>query len=122
MKPFNLNEYLANPRRVVTRNGIPVRIICTDFNDKDFPVVGEIKGSPFPELFTKEGEYTLTTESSNDLFFATKKCEGWINIFKYNFGKPFIRDMHIFETKEEAEESAKNDRTYVKSIKIEWEE
>ena len=31
MKPFNLEEYLANPsRKVVMRNGTPVRIICTD--------------------------------------------------------------------------------------------
>ena len=38
------------------------------------------------------------------------------------FGEPFIGDMRIFRSKEEAEESAKNDRIYVKSIKIEWEE
>ena len=57
MKPFNLEEYLKNPsREIITRDGKDVRILCTDFNnDKDFPVVGEIKGSPFPELFTKEG-------------------------------------------------------------------
>ena len=31
MKPFNLEEYLENPsRKVVMRNGTPVRIICTD--------------------------------------------------------------------------------------------
>ena len=31
MKPFNLEEYLANPsRKVIMRNGTPVRIICTD--------------------------------------------------------------------------------------------
>ena len=31
MKPFNLQEYLANPsRKVVTRDGRQVRIICTD--------------------------------------------------------------------------------------------
>ena len=31
MKPFNLEEYLKNPsRKVVTRDGRPVRIICTD--------------------------------------------------------------------------------------------
>ena len=31
MKPFNLQEYIENPsRKVVMRNGTPVRIICTD--------------------------------------------------------------------------------------------
>lgn len=45
MKPFNLEEYLKNPsRKVVTRDGRNVRIICTDFDNPDYPVVGEIKG------------------------------------------------------------------------------
>lgn len=31
MKQFNLEEFEKNPnRKVVTRNGTPVRIICTD--------------------------------------------------------------------------------------------
>ena len=31
MRPFNLDEYIANPsRKVVMRNGTHVRIICTD--------------------------------------------------------------------------------------------
>ena len=37
---FNLEEYLANPnRKVMTRNGDPVRIICTDRKDLDFPIM-----------------------------------------------------------------------------------
>ena len=33
MKPFNLKTYLKNPlRKVITRDGYPVRIICTDAN------------------------------------------------------------------------------------------
>ena len=39
MKQFSLEEYLKNPdRKVVTRNGLPVRIICTDRKDK-WPIV-----------------------------------------------------------------------------------
>ena len=31
MKPFNLDEYLKNPsRKVVTRDAVNARIICTD--------------------------------------------------------------------------------------------
>ena len=31
MKEFNLTEYLKNPsQRVVTRENMPVRILCTD--------------------------------------------------------------------------------------------
>lgn len=37
MRPFNLKEYLANPsRKVITRGGKPVRIICTDFKDYNY--------------------------------------------------------------------------------------
>ena len=43
MKQFSLNEYLANPsRKVVTRDGHSVRIICTDADGKA-PVVALIK-------------------------------------------------------------------------------
>ena len=122
MKPFNLEEYLANPnRKVITRDGKNVTIHCTNY-DSNSPIIAQIEGAHSSNSFTKEGKFCQISDSKNDLFFATEKCEGWINIFKYNFGAPFIGDMHIFRSKEEAEESAKNDRTYVKSIKIEWEE
>ena len=40
MKQFNLQEYLANPsRQVVTRDGRPVRIICTDSDAEGGPIV-----------------------------------------------------------------------------------
>ena len=44
MKQFNLDEYLQNPSRpVVTRDGRPVRIICTDANREETPVVALVK-------------------------------------------------------------------------------
>ena len=40
MKPFNLEEYLKNPdKKVVTRDGRNVRIICTDRRDSVYPIV-----------------------------------------------------------------------------------
>lgn len=122
MKPFSLEEYLKNPnQKVVTRDGKNVTIHCTNY-DSNSPIIAQIEGAHSSNSFTKEGKFCQISDSKNDLFFAMEKREGWINIFKYNFGEPFIGDMHIFRSKEEAEESAKNDRTYVKSIKIEWEE
>ena len=39
MKPFNLEEYLANPsKKVVTRDGRKIRIICTDAKS-DYPII-----------------------------------------------------------------------------------
>ena len=125
MKEFTLEEYLKNPeRKVVTRDGRNARIMGTDAKRAYYPILALVdKGSHEASIFyTKNGQYSFGEENSYDLFFAPEKKEGWINIFKHNFGEPFIGDMHIFKSKEEAEESAKNDRTYVKSIKIEWEE
>ena len=44
MKQFNLDEYLKNPsRKVVTRDGKNVRIVCTDKKGNDYPVVALIE-------------------------------------------------------------------------------
>ena len=43
MKQFNLDEFKKNPnRKVVTRSGLPVRVICTD-KMGEYPVVALVK-------------------------------------------------------------------------------
>ena len=43
MEKFNLEEYLANSsRKLVTRDGRKARIICTDLNYKNHPIVALI--------------------------------------------------------------------------------
>ena len=72
MKRFNLEEYLANPKKkVVTRDGRDVRIICTDFNNPIYPVIGEIKGAAWPTSFTASGRQDAVFERPIDLFFAS---------------------------------------------------
>ena len=49
MEQFNLEKYLKNPyRKVVTRGGRAVRIVCTDrkfeFLNVQYPVMALIKG------------------------------------------------------------------------------
>lgn len=127
MKQFNLKEYLENPeRKVVTRDGRDVRIICTDHDNISYPIVGAIKGYDFPFCFSEDG-YVVGSKctDANDLFFAPEKHEGWINIFR---GKdnPFTGNI-IFASKEEAEESGRHccgftKDLYMTSAKIEWEE
>lgn len=53
MKKFNLKEYLANPdKEVITRDGNPVRIICTDREARDNqPVVALVKESDIGEVY-----------------------------------------------------------------------
>ena len=125
MKPFSLEEYLKNPdREVVTRDGKNVRIICTDFDNPNYPVIGEIKGNKWPCSFTTNGLLIKGNEHLDDLFFAPEKHEGWVNIFE---GVPdnkrrYIRGVSIFKSKEDAEKTGRDCSNYITTIKIEWEE
>lgn len=121
MKPFNLKEYLANPsRKVVTRDGKNVRIICTDFDNPNYPVVGEIEGNKWPLSFATNGMSIKKKQLYSDLFFAPTKHEGWMNLYKKNFGL-VIGDL-VHNSEEAAKKIAAGDEDYITTIKIEWEE
>ena len=128
MKQFSLEEYLANPsKKVVTRDGRSVRIICTDFNNPIYPVIGEIKGAEWPTSFTASGRQDAVCESPIDLFFASKRHEGWVNIYKAGVQRETIGYLQtryagssIWPTEEAAKTAADPDP--VATIKIEWEE
>ena len=122
MKPFNLEEYLKNPsKKIVTRDGRKVRIICTDFDNPDFPVVGEIKGHKWPFSFATNGTSIEGRQLCSDLFFAPEKHEGWIIINKYPDG---VRDSNgiIYHTKLDIPDKPPVGVQRVATIKIEWEE
>ena len=122
MKKFSLEEYLKNPdREVVTRGGQKVRIICTDFDNPDFPVVGEIKGHKWPFSFATNGTSIEGRQLCSDLFFAPEKHEGWIIINKYPDG---VRDSNgiIYHTKLDIPDKPPVGVQRVATIKIEWEE
>ena len=128
MKPFSLKEYLKNPnRKIVTRDGVAVRIICTDF-DREYPIVGAIKEHTFPTLFTEKGCYNSDGSSSPcDLFFAPEKeekkekHEGWVNVYKGENRDYFTLGSMIYDQKEDAER-CRIEETCVATVKIEWED
>ena len=121
MKPFNLEEYLKNPsRKVVTRDGRDVRIICTDFDNPNYPGICEIKGSKWPYSFATNGELIKGKKLSGDLFFAPEKHEGWINLYKNAMG--YIFPSYIYQTEEEAKKGGRSNGSYTTTVKIEWEE
>ena len=122
MKPFNLDEYLANPNmKVVTRDGMPVRIICTDFNNKYFPVVAEVEGMYAPISVTRKGRHLCdASDTELDLFFATEKHEAWLNIYSSDFNLHI--DNHLYASKARAEKEGKEREGYVSTGKFEWEE
>lgn len=120
MKRFSLQEYLANPsQKVVTRDGRPVRIICTDAK-RDCPILALLTaydGSEVIYEYTKNGVITDDGECNLDLFFDTVKKDGWVNIYKGNIDRAVGA---VYTNKEEAE---KNRTTcHVATIKITWEE
>lgn len=122
MKQFNLKEYLENPsRKIVTRFGNKVRIICTDAKC-DRPVVALVEGrfSDYESIgrYTKDGRYYANETTMSDLFFAPEKHEGWINVYKD--GDHFYSSMDIFKTKEKAE--ALSCSSCIATVKVEWEE
>ena len=121
MKPFNLEEYLKNPlRKVVTRDGRNVRIICTNAKG-NFPIIALVETHNDTEVairLSEDGHFYNYAEDSSDLFFATEKHEGWINIYKY--GSKYITSEIIYTKKEDAI-MGKN-KNYLTTIKIEWEE
>ena len=75
MEQFSLQKYLENPsRKVVTRSGNPVRIICTDAN-RFFPIVALIEENGQDSIFCylSDGVYIEGKQDSLDLFFGTEK-------------------------------------------------
>ena len=129
MKPFNLEEYLANPsKKLVTREGRDARIICTDRKAdcfaKPFSIVALVLEDGVTEniyAYTEEGRRNAgIRDDLNDLFFAPEKKEGWINIWGCNDGTKGV-DVNVYDSYEDAFNNRKT-YDYVATIKIEWKE
>ena len=126
IKQFSLEEYLNNPqRKVITRDGRNVRIVCTDrrgFNVKPIAALITIpNGDEIIKTYWENGVATQGYEDNpNDLFFATEKHEGWVNL--YVSDKTLLSPgCALYNTKEEAERN-KYLYNYKATAKIEWEE
>ena len=123
MKAFTLEEYLKDPeRKVVTRDGRNARIICTDAKNIKYQVVALVtksKGQAVLATLDASGKYHSGHNSHLDLFFAPEKKEGWVNIYKDNSG---YTPGGIIHSSERAAKEIVNDRSYITTIKIEWEE
>ena len=121
MKSFNLKEHLEHPEwKVVTREGKPVRILCTDLDDNDYPVAAATKNRHV-DKYTADGLFQAGKETKYDLFFNETR-EGWVIISKLPFTDSFEIFPEIFATKEEAVR-VWEDNPGIKCsiIKIEWE-
>ena len=120
MKQFSLEEYLKNPsRKVVTRDGKCVRIVCTDRLGA-FPVIGLIKTDKVETVlfYTDAGCINPEMPSDYDLFFAPEKKEGWVNVYRQD-----NRQLcgNVYNTESEANLHSRS-LGYLATVKIEWEE
>ena len=127
MEQFSLEKYLANPsRKVVTRDGRPVRILCTDKKSYNEQIVGLIMGDngmEFISTWTQQGKSFFNSDTPNDLFFAPEKHEGYVNVYR-SLDKDCAYYLgNIYNSKAEAEDARENKKfKYIDTIKIEWEE
>ena len=124
MEQFSLEKYLANPsRKVVTKDGRKVRILCTDRRYENYPIVAlvQICDNYLNEevyTYTENGELDIEHPYRDDLFFAPETHEGWVNV--YEEGTNRYLDGCICSTEEEAKRI--RGCGYITTIKIEWEE
>lgn len=125
MKRFDLEEYLENPnRKVITRDGRSVRIVCTDVMGAIYPVLAVYKKDPTHESwnsYTTDGKHYRERDTDSDLFFAPEKKEGWLNLYKDEYGRVVIGTVYPIESEKNAK-MASEDKDYVATCKIEWEE
>ena len=128
MKQFSLDEYHKNPSKpLVTRSGLSARIVCDDAPG-NFPIVAIIDKMSMVDKCVTHIAYRKNglinpdgIHSPYDLFFATKKYEGWVNVFKNDDGENYVT-YSVYKSKEEAEEDGKQYSGYITSIEIKWEE
>ena len=126
MEQFSLEKYLANPsRKVVTREGTSVRILCTDKRDLT-PIVALITdeiGREYMAEYNILGRYCdCEVDTSFDLFFAPEKHEGWVNLYKYANKDCAYYLGSINNSKAEAENKRDTSDKCIATIRIEWEE
>ena len=125
MKQLSLEEFKKNPnRKVVTRDGMTVRILCTD-SKNTYPIValvrnGEVEST---ENYMPDGSYLENEENKLDLFFDVPLKHGWVNLYRTEKG--MIIFGNVRETKEDALgelENTANICKHIDTIHIEWEE
>lgn len=126
MKPFNLEEYLADPsKKVVTRDGRSVRIICTDRKHSRYPIVALVENKltegENSVYYTKEGKFFNDVLADINLVFASEKHEGWINLYRTKTSSQYVTS-NPYDSEEKAIEIGRTSENYIATTKIEWEE
>lgn len=128
MKPFNLQEALAG-KPVVDGYGSPVtELHYFETVSSKQRLVAVVAGEA--DSFSDNGQFLDDRASKNDLFMASEKKEGWVNIYDPGEEEDYLLGFlsydgrfatHIFKTEEEARRHAIN-YPAIATVRIEWEE
>ncbi len=127
MKEFNYEQAKAGAP-VCTRDGRPARIICWDAKNKHYPefqILALIDNGESDEdiyAYNNDGKWLrFHGDPSLDLAMAPVKHEGWVNIYKDEYGLPETAGR-IWKNKESAQNVEQDNESYIATVKIEWEE
>ena len=102
MKQFSLEEFKKDPfKKVITRDGRQVRIICVDY-ENDKPIIGLVK-QKYEDIeiaynFKKDGSF-CDQEWKLDLFFAPKKKEHFDPKTLQPFDRVLVRNFKAYKWK-----------------------
>ena len=132
MKEFDWQQ-AKQGKKVITRRGEDVRIICYDAKDPVRPIIALVTvqdpEAPFgePRYIEEVRKYAPNGKTSSefppdDLVMASERKNGWLNLVRSKEGVvyPYGR---IHEKLEDASCEANTiAKDYVDTVKIEWEE
>ena len=124
LKPFDLQK-AKEGKPVCTRDGRKA-VFLTTLQNKRFPVVAVVNCGQEEEVYQYDinGIYDENDEAL-DLMMLSEKKEGWVNIYRdIDNNIPYTENGNIYSSRDKAKESAKmlNMKTYIDTIKVEWEE
>lgn len=106
-----------------TRDGKPARIICFDRRSVNgCSIVALIDEGVYENFlsYNLQGRFHENTRDENDLFMATVKKEGWINLY-YNGEKVYTNSTIVHSSEKDAVECRLRG-SYMCTVKIEWDE
>ena len=121
MERFTLEKYLQDPtRKVVTRDGRDVRIICTDAKS-ELPVVALVNDGDKEATYQyyTNGLFPIILSCDLNLFFAPLKQSRWVYLYKSSTGN--VCSSMAYTTKEEAISNMTDDDCFALT-EITWEE
>ena len=131
MKEFDWQQ-AKQGKKVITRRGEDVRIICYDAKDPVRPIIALVTvqdpEAPFgePRYIEEVRKYAPNGKTSSefppdDLVMASERKTGWVNIYKEPGGDRSA--IGVYPTDQEAVDDAfKGEEKAIATVKIEWEE